>query len=202
MQIGKILFPVTALGPGRRVGVWTQGCNKNCAGCSNPELKAFDESKEIAVDTLTTLVTAFDCDGVTITGGEPFLQTKELNEFVRRLNGRGIADILVYSGYTYEELAARRDADTDAVLANIAALVDGPFVRELADDVPLRGSSNQKVRVFRSAFAEAYARCVAEEKRVDVFSFGKETHFIGIPVAGYETVYSDYVKYKTDKKGG
>ena len=34
-QIGlnRVHFPVTALGPGRRVGIWLQGCSIRCPGC-------------------------------------------------------------------------------------------------------------------------------------------------------------------------
>lgn len=199
MQIGKILFPVTTLGPGRRAGVWVTGCNRRCEGCSNPELRIFDESKDLSVEEVFEIVRAFGCDGVTVSGGEPFLQAAELKRLVELLRGAGMRDILMYTGFTYEQLAAADDADIDYVLHNIAVLIDGEFVKELADGVPLRGSSNQRVIVIDGEFKDAYERALAEEKRVNVFHFGGETHFIGIPLADGETIYSDYVKYGRKK---
>lgn len=38
MFVDRIYFPVTTLGPGERVVVWTCGCTKRCPGCANPEL--------------------------------------------------------------------------------------------------------------------------------------------------------------------
>ena len=66
MQIGKMLFPITTLGPGRRVGVWLLGCNRGCRGCSNPELQAFDESKDIPVEEILRFILAAGPDGVNI----------------------------------------------------------------------------------------------------------------------------------------
>lgn len=195
MQIGKILFPITTLGPGRRAGVWVTGCNRRCDGCSNPELRIFDASKDLPTEQVFELISAFDCDGVTVTGGEPFLQVAALRRLVELLTGAGMRDILIYSGFTVEQLAAMRDADVDYILGNIAVLIDGEYVKELADGVPLRGSSNQRVLIMNDEFKSAYERALAEEKRVNVFDFGGETHFIGIPLENGDAIYSDYMKY-------
>lgn len=95
MQVGKILFPITTLGPGQRLGLWMLGCTRNCDGCSNPELQVFDASKNIEVDKLIDFILDAQCDGVTISGGEPFLQVKELRKLIEKLNTAGIDDILV-----------------------------------------------------------------------------------------------------------
>ena len=73
MQIGKILYPVTTLGVGERLGIWTQGCNRFCRGCSNPELQTFDETKDVSPQKIFDATIGWEFDGVTISGGEPFL---------------------------------------------------------------------------------------------------------------------------------
>lgn len=181
MQIGKVLYPITTLGPGVRVGVWTTGCLKNCKGCSNPELQIFDESTDIEPEKLVQALDEFSYEGVTVSGGEPFLQVAQLKKLIEAFLLRGVEDILVYTGYWKEELEAKHDKDIEYIFSHIAVLIDGPFVQELVDDTPLRGSSNQRVWVFKEAFTEKYRACLEEEKRIEVFRFDHETHYIGIP---------------------
>lgn len=69
MQLGKVLYPVTALGPGKRAGIWFLGCARGCEGCSNPELQPFDKSKETDVAKVCGLVRSFGCTRVTVSGG-------------------------------------------------------------------------------------------------------------------------------------
>ena len=38
MYLDRILYPVTSLGPGKRLCIWVSGCNARCEGCANPEL--------------------------------------------------------------------------------------------------------------------------------------------------------------------
>ena len=104
MQIGKILFPITTLGPGKRLGIWTQGCTRFCHGCSNPELQTFDQTKDVAVQKIFDGTIDMQYDGVTISGGEPFAQTSELRKLVELFANAGVEDILIYTGYTIEEL--------------------------------------------------------------------------------------------------
>ena len=33
LYLSRIHFPVTTLGPGRRIGIWFQGCSIRCKGC-------------------------------------------------------------------------------------------------------------------------------------------------------------------------
>lgn len=196
MQIGKVVFPITTLGPGNRVGIWTQGCYRGCKGCSNPELQLLDSSKEISVSELISKIKDFPFDGVTISGGEPFIQIDQLYLLVKELTHLGVDDILIYSGFTKEELEARQDEKIFYILSNISVLIDSPFVLELVDDVPLRGSSNQRVWLFKDKYKDAYRRFLAEEKRVDIFEHQGWVHFIGIPGKDYQDVYKKYLEVK------
>ena len=189
MQIGKILYPVTTLGVGERLGIWTQGCNRFCRGCSNPELQTFDETKDVPPQKIFDATIGWEFDGVTISGGAPFLQEKDLKTLVQLYSEAGVEDILVYTGFTLEELAAKKDKNIDYVLANISVLIDGPFVEALVDEVPLRGSSNQRVWVLNEKYRQAYQAYLKEEKKVDIFYFSDDAHFIGIPFAGYDALY-------------
>ena len=193
MQIGKVLYPVTTLGPGTRLGVWTTGCERRCPGCANPELQVWDESKELPIDKVLDSVHHLEFRGVTVSGGEPFLQAKELRRLVDTVRTWGIDDILVFSGFTIGQLRSMHDEDVDHILSNIAVLVDGPFIEDRYVEDPLRGSDNQNVLVLKPGYQKEYDDYRKQSKTIDVFRFEDETHFIGIPSPGYDDVYRSYV---------
>ena len=193
MQVGKLLYPVTTLGPGTRLGIWTTGCRRQCPGCANPELQETDPSKDCPVSQLLESVRSLEFDGVTVSGGEPFLQAAELRELVSAVRRMGIDDILVFTGYTLKELRSMNDEDVNYVLSNIAVLVDGPFVESEYVEDPLRGSANQNVIVLNPRYQDTYDEYRKRKKTVDIFNFGNETHFIGIPSPGYDELYRSYV---------
>ena len=49
IYIDRIYAPVTTLGPGKRIALWTSGCSKRCEGCANPEL--WEARPDQAVET-------------------------------------------------------------------------------------------------------------------------------------------------------
>lgn len=69
------------LGPGKRYVIWTQGCEKRCPGCINPEGRDPSGGYEKSVPELIgSIAAAGDITGVTVSGGEPFLRYEELRE--------------------------------------------------------------------------------------------------------------------------
>jgi anaerobic ribonucleoside-triphosphate reductase activating protein len=84
-------------------------------------------------------------DGVTILGGEPFLQPEGLLGLMQSLKHRN-QHITLYTGYTPEDLAARNDQTIRRILDLTDILIDGPFVKELSDHAnEWRGSTNQRI---------------------------------------------------------
>ncbi len=199
MQIGKILFPVTTLGPGERLGIWVQGCNRFCEGCSNPELQTFDQSKDVSPKEIFKATSNMGFEGITVSGGEPFLQAKDLKELIQSYNEIGYDDILVYTGFTLEQLLDKNDDDINYILSHVAVLIDGPFISELVDDIPLRGSSNQNVWIFNPKYKDAYEKILTQEKRVDIFYFGDDIHFIGIPFKNHDSLYKKLLSNRRRK---
>lgn len=165
MNIARILYPVRVLGPGKRIGLWLCGCSRGCAGCSNPELWARRPEYELTVPEVAALVrrvaASHPVDGFTVSGGEPMDQAAELAALLKDLHAVS-DDILIYSGYRLEELRARGDPATDAILRRAAVLIDGPYIEALNDDTVLRGSSNQRVHILNPACEERYRRCLAQ----------------------------------------
>ena len=47
IAINKAHFPVTVLGPGRRIGIWLQGCSIHCKGCVSQDTWAADPGRTV-----------------------------------------------------------------------------------------------------------------------------------------------------------
>lgn len=146
-------------GPGRRTSVLFSGCALRCKGCWVPDLHLASTGSLIDVGSLADLLLdpQHKRDGVSILGGEPFFQTEGLLALVRALRRRGCSHILVYTGHTYEALLAqaRQQPAVIAILNNIDALIDGPYVKALADSAgPWTGSGNQRVIDLRATRQE------------------------------------------------
>jgi len=137
-------------GPGRRSVAKLQGCPIRCRGCITPDSWDPAGGHLVPVGRLAAalLDLAYERDGVSVLGGEPFAQPEGLLALVRALRARGCRDILVYTGYTYERLRrmAPRQPAIGEVLDEIDLLIDGPFIAASAGQAhPWIGSRNQRI---------------------------------------------------------
>ena len=134
MRIGRILSPVHSLGPGERLCLWTQGCNKKCSGCISPELQKIC-GPEIDEQTLYRLIQRISeknaCTGLTVSGGDPFEQSESLLKLLEKAHDR-FDDVLVYTGFEMDEIlnGCAGKAGINC-LDYIDVLIDGKYVKEL-----------------------------------------------------------------------
>jgi len=82
-------------GPGVRMVIFLQGCKLKCLYCHNPDTIQTSGGKEYQIEELVkmaiNLKTYFGRKGgVTVSGGEPLLQSKALVPFFKRLKEEGI----------------------------------------------------------------------------------------------------------------
>jgi len=147
-KLNRIQFPVYNLGPGKRMGVWVQGCKLACKGCISPELWNENGGKNIDVELLATAILKVKntFDGITVTGGEPFGQYEALVAFCSFIKIRSSLDILVYSGFGYDELIEK--FPDKLFTLSMDFLIDGRYVQDLAETDNIRGSSNQNFFTF------------------------------------------------------
>lgn len=180
MYVDRILYPITALGPGTRLALWVSGCNRQCEKCANPELWERHVYQKIASQKLIhaiNSVIANDIDGITITGGEPFDQATELCEVIDSLPGK--IDVLIFTGYKYEELLEREDARE--LLSRVDVLIDGEYVDELNDNKSaLRGSINQHILYLNKEIQPEYEEYLAEGRKIQNFVYDYKTVSVGI----------------------
>lgn len=136
-------------GPGIRFTVFCQGCSHNCEGCHNPETHDFKGGYDCSIDKIASEALKNPLlDGVTFTGGDPMFQTEGFYKLAKKLKeARSDLNILIYTGYTYEELLekSKEDEYTEKLLALTDYLIDGRFVLAERDlSLLFRGSRNQR----------------------------------------------------------
>jgi len=140
-------------GPGRRSVIRVQGCPIQCDGCWVKETWDTTEGVSIHIDQAADalLDPAYERDGVTILGGEPFAQPAAVASLIGELRGRQPdLHITIYSGFTLQSLIRRNDPDVNLILSEVNVLIDGPYVKSKASTAgPWTGSGNQTVHYLR-----------------------------------------------------
>lgn len=175
------------LGPGKRLLVWLHGCSRNCPSCiverhNRREGAAMSLSASLLADTVCANP---DIEGVTVSGGEPFLQAVALLAFIRSVASCG-KGVIIYSGYTLEELSAR--PLEREILQYTDVLIDGPYVRELDDGKAFRGSSNQKIHLLTQRYASFYAD-TGMARTFSIKQKGSALLLTGIPNEGSRQIW-------------
>lgn len=135
-------------GPGIRFSVFCQGCPHHCPGCHNEATWSFDGGKDTPVDKILAEIDKNPLlKGVTFSGGEPFAQPEGFLALARKLEDRPL-DIVVFSGYTYEELVkmGQENPAVEELLDRIDLLIDGRYIDEHRNlSLQFRGSENQRI---------------------------------------------------------
>jgi anaerobic ribonucleoside-triphosphate reductase activating protein len=142
----------TENGPGIRAVLWVQGCTLACPGCFNPDTHDMAPRTLISVEKLTENIGQISgIEGITISGGEPFLQAAALAELGQLLRRQNLG-IIVFSGFTFDQLTRAKNSEWAALLACTDLLIAGPFIQDLTCQLPLRGSSNQTLHFLTERY--------------------------------------------------
>jgi anaerobic ribonucleoside-triphosphate reductase activating protein len=183
IAISRIHFPVTRLGPGRRIGIWVQGCSIRCPGCISVDTWAQGRGRTHVSEVLDAIAPWISAaDGFTISGGEPFDQPEALTTMLVGIRKRSAADILVFTGHSLEEIGTQ----LSSMEGLIDALIADPFDENASQTLALRGSDNQRLvpltSLGRKRFAEYDRRTDITDRAVDVmFDSDGEIWLAGIP---------------------
>lgn len=193
IAVSKAHYPVTVLGPGKRIGIWLQGCRIQCKGCVSQDTWTSDAGHEMTVARLMRWCRDAAKDGVegiTISGGEPFDQPEALNALLDAIHfwreEAGITmDILCYSGYPLTTLQKKHRK----LLSKIDALIPEPYIDAQPPELAWRGSANQPLVLLTPLAQQKYAAwqdspLENQEKRIQTMTDGKHIWYIGIPARG------------------
>ena len=95
----------TVDGPGIRFVIFMQGCPLRCKFCHNPDTWELRQGTEMTSDELIALYLKnkafYTKGGITVTGGEPLLQTDFLIELFTKAKEHGIHTCIDTSGITF-----------------------------------------------------------------------------------------------------
>ncbi len=121
-------------GPGVRFVVFMQGCGLRCGYCHNPDTWDLNGGNEFepyeVVEKVKRYKEYFGKDGgVTVSGGEPLLQTEFVTEVFRLCHESGINTCLDTSGFRTGIEVERLLEYTDRVLLDIKFTNDGDYRR-------------------------------------------------------------------------
>ena len=153
MRYADVIWNDIAAGDGLCVSFYTQGCPHHCLGCHNPQTWDFEGGKEFPASLLDELIIRLNAQGIQrplcILGGEPLCNenlflTNLLVSTVREKSPH--TKILIWTGYTYEELEKNGSPHMKNILANVNTIIDGPYIQEERDiTLKMRGSRNQRI---------------------------------------------------------
>ncbi|MFE8423461.1 4Fe-4S single cluster domain-containing protein [Tenacibaculum sp. ZH5_bin.1] len=192
MKIGisRLHFPVTTLGPGQRVGIWFQGCSLHCEGCISADTWQF-KTNSINIEEVKNLLKKWlpTCDGITISGGEPFDQEPALQNLLKFLKPYKLS-LLVYSGYSFQELKYKKVVQEKL----IDVLISEPYDYTKAQTRALLGSDNQQIHFLTNLGALSFAKYLNKkpESKLDI-QFNNETLWMaGIPINGMNKITESF----------
>lgn len=135
-------------GPGIRYVIFIQGCPHHCKECHNPETHDISAGYVIDSDNIKREIQDDPLlQGITISGGEPFLQADAVANLLDKINIRNL-NVIVYTGYLYEFLVQNSSESNNYIklLEKTDILIDGKFEKDLKDyNLIFKGSSNQRV---------------------------------------------------------
>ncbi|MDR2752458.1 MAG: radical SAM protein [Clostridiales bacterium] len=171
------------MGPGERYALWLQGCSRNCPGCMTPESQPLDGGRLISVDELAKEILATQAEGVTVSGGEPFLQAAPLLSLLKAIRQESDKSVIIYTGYYLKDLIDLGNPDIDEILGTAAdILIDGPFVEALNDGGSLRGSSNQTAHALTERYRDVIDEIYGQPRRRCEIRFNEnEALLVGVP---------------------
>jgi anaerobic ribonucleoside-triphosphate reductase activating protein len=180
LNVAAVAARTQALGPGARAAIWVQGCPIHCPGCLAPAWIPFVPAMQLTPGQILEKLDLDRITGISLSGGEPFMQAAGLAAFVRLARREKDLDVICFTGFRYEHLLKNPlNNAVSELLGEVDVLIDGPFIQALNDGIGLRGSSNQRIIHLTSRLRDCDLE--AQTRKVEITIASGELAFIGIP---------------------
>lgn len=176
-----------ALGPGLRYVIWTQGCPFHCDGCVTPSSRPITKERQVQIhDLADDILNRPNIEGITISGGEPFIQSRVLADLLDLvLLNRPELTVIVYTGFMVETLTGTEEK---RLLEHIDLLIDGPYMKEFNDNKGLRGSSNQRFHFITPRLLRWKEELQDGKRRVEYHLTPEGAKIYGVPPASFTNI--------------
>lgn len=145
-------------GDGLRVVLWVAGCEHHCSGCQNPV--TWNPKDGVKYDKAAWLELSAELEkdyisGITLSGGDPLHPNNRKTTLAIAFTVKFLfptKTVWLYTGYLWEDIK-----DLDGI-EYVDVLVDGKFVKELADvNYHWAGSTNQRVIDVKKSLERGHA---------------------------------------------
>ncbi len=148
IRIYEIFEESRANGPGLRFVVFMQGCHFKCEGCFNPQTHHPLGGYSLTVAELVHKIKPIrdKLEGVTISGGEPFLQPIALYELTCEIQKLGLS-LIISTGYELEEIESEIE-NFNQIIDNCDVLICGRFHHKEYLGMGLLGSVNKRIMLI------------------------------------------------------
>ena len=85
INVAAMVRETKFLGPGLRAVLWVRGCFHHCKGCFSPEWQSVHLENYQSYQSLAEnlLIRNPGVEGITFSGGDPFLQAESLAKMIR-----------------------------------------------------------------------------------------------------------------------
>lgn len=183
IRLHNMVKHTCVLGPGKRAAIWFQGCKRLCKGCMSPDSRPLDGGRVISVENVYDEISKIeDIEGITISGGEPFLQIEGLYLLLKLIRKHTSLSVIIYTGFTVEQLHLMNNPMVDEILNGlIDIIIDGEYIEELNDGISLRGSFNQRVVFITDRYKEESWMYERKQRDTEVIATNRNLFLIGIP---------------------
>ena len=167
IRISGIVEDSIVDGPGLRLSVFTQGCPHHCPGCHNEHTHSFKGGKMVSPGKIIKQIALNPLlYGITLSGGEPFVQAKKLIPIARFVKAQGL-EVACYTGYLFEELISGKVPYARELLEYVDILIDGKFVlAQKSLNLKFKGSKNQRTIDVQSSLKQNRAILSKDERWV------------------------------------
>jgi anaerobic ribonucleoside-triphosphate reductase activating protein len=178
MNIAHIEEHSFIYGPNCRFVIWVQGCSIHCKGCWNKEMWAFEDKTNLSVQALLHKIgnEKDDIDGITLLGGEPLEQFKEVAELLIECRKLGLSTML-FTGYEMKEIEEKQMA---SILDNLDILITGRYDKtKRTMNHQWIGSTNQEIHFLTDRYKN-FEIVNSNYVEISIDDFGSNT-ILGFP---------------------
>jgi anaerobic ribonucleoside-triphosphate reductase activating protein len=199
INIGAFAYSSKSLGPGYRSILWVRGCDRRCPGCIAPQWWGKEPAELVGGEELAQrlLVKNPSVRGITISGGEPFLQAQALVGMLRFARQHREFDSIAYSGFTLEQLQNSSMPGVSELLEELDILIDGPYHQDMPANDGYRGSLNQVIHFLGNRItSDDY---FAKRNPLEVHTKNGTALMIGVPSRQQLSVFNQSVNHLIDQ---